>query len=455
MSLYPLWSEHFGSMQAIKKTIMAFEGKHLSSEAFQTHNRIYLEHLLERLMNSWQGYQRAFTSFEEVHGWDSPEEEELSEEDQLSHLSKIIGDCETKIRSRIKQLTISDSQPLLKPSEVHLDKFDGDYAEWSSWSNQVKSAVLDTDLPIHSKIELIINALGENIAPSIGRAEGRDQHELDRIWGKLQTLCSNPYDRARTHMGQILDLPVLHKPTDKDFRKIVDTVDFQLRALSRMNFNVNSWDPLIVEILLRKMDKPTIRNWERDRDPQNLPKLKDLLAFFERQVQSIRNLNRSMTEALGRDTHQSDNGANKRLAPSFPRARDLPAKRHHRAGEAVFSNNHGSIRGTEPKKSSNAATQLERPIKCRMECQDNRPHYLWNCKDFRNLTLEERLDRISLWKVCKRCLVFKHDCTTCTALRCEKCNDIHNPILCPKFRVFAAVNSAQSRKQTTSKRRLA
>lgn len=189
-----------------------------------------------------EGFRRLRNGFD---GTNSDEEDQLTIS-ELPTLARIVGDCENVIRSRIKQITALDNQPVPKPSEIHLTKYDGDYAEWSSWSAQAQSSVLDIDIPIHAKIDLILQALGENIAPSIGKAEGRDQGELDRIWGKLQDLCSNPYDRARTHMGSILDLPVLHKPTDKDFRKIIDTVDFQLRALKRMDFIVDAWDPLIV-----------------------------------------------------------------------------------------------------------------------------------------------------------------------------------------------------------------
>lgn len=269
-------------MQTFQKAIEGFEIRHIENDGFAKHNRVYLKHLLSRLETSWHDYQRAVTDFEPASASGDGDGEQQQLYFELSSLAQIVGNCEKTIRSRIRQITAQENQPTPKPSEIHLDKYDGDYAEWSSWSAQVQSAVLDVDIPIHSKIDLILQALGEGIKPSIGKAEGRDQCELDRIWDNLQALCSNPYDRARTHIGAIIDLPVLNKPTDKDVRKLIDTVDFQLRALKRMELDVDAWDPIIIEILLRKMDKPMIRNWERERDQVELPTLKALMTFFER-----------------------------------------------------------------------------------------------------------------------------------------------------------------------------
>lgn len=453
MSLRLPWEEHYDKMQEIKKTILSFDKKHLASDDFRQYNRLYLDLLLERLMSRWQAYQRAFTAFESVFN-ERASDDENDEEDQLSYISNIVGDCEKVIRSRIKQLSAKEEQPAPKPSDIHLTKYDGDYADWSSWSTQVQSAVLETDIPIHSKIDLILNALEGNISSSIGRAEGRDQHELDRIWGKLQKLCNNNYDRARTHIGQILDLPDLTRPTDKEFRKMIDTVDFQLRALKRMDYKVEAWDPIIVEVLLRKLDKCTIRSWEKDRTHQDLPELQELVAFFERQIQALRNIRRSIPETNGRDQQQAEYSIHKRAASSFPRNREQPSKRHQHSSQSFSTDNrkmsaHPHYQGD--KKTSESGPQPTRPSKCRMDCHDNRPHFLWNCKSFRNLTLEERAERIRVWNVCKRCLVARHDAKSCTALRCDQCQEVHNPILCPKSRVFAAVNSVQLRKRTTTR----
>lgn len=338
--------------------------KHIATDEFSTHNQIYLKHLLVCLDTNWRGYQRAFAEYETVSTWTNSDEEDQQSISELPTLIRIINSISDRIRSRIKQITAQKNQPVPKPSEIHLAKYEGDYAEWSSWSAQAQSSVLDIDIPIHANIYLILQALGENIAPSIGKAEGRDQSELDRIWGKLQDLCSNPYDRARSHMGSILDLPVLHKPTDKDFRKLIDTVDFQLRVLSRIDFIVDAWDPLIVEILLRKMDKPTIRCWERKRVQQEFPSLKSLLAFFESQVQSIRNLNRSLTESNLPGSSYTNIGSFKQFQNDFIRFKRFQRQDGH-------ENDAHSLRSRDAE--SRKVFKDTRPSQCRMKCRDHRP----------------------------------------------------------------------------------
>lgn len=452
MALKPAWDGAYAMMLSFQKTIEGFEERHIAKDEFITHNQTYLEHLLTRLETNWRGCQRAVTEFEEASAPANSDEASQEIYFELSAIAKIVGDSEKTIRSRIRQLTAQENQPIPKPSEIHLEKYDGDYAEWSSWSAQVQSAVIDVDIPIHSKIDLILQALGDTIKPSIGKAESRDQCELDRIWDKLHALCSNPYDRARTHIGAILDLPVLNKPTDKDVRKLIDTVDFQLRALKRMEFDVAAWDPMIIEILLRKMDKSMIRIWERERDQIELPTLKSLITFFERQVQSIRNLNRVLKE-VPPTASQKDSTNSKHPAATSDGSN---AKRFKRSNDASASGHNQQDRprsrdDSQRKASANANGQ-PKPPRCRMECPERRPHFLWNCVEFRKLNVDERLSRISSWKLCRRCLIAEHDVATCKAQACNNCEEIHNRMLCPKFRVYSAVNSAQGKKRSRSGR---
>lgn len=453
MAVEPGWTVNYEIMQTFRLAIERFEKNHINTEMFTVHNKIHLEHLLKRLDSNWCGYQKYLNKFEASALSAHAEEDSHGLQTELASVTKIVGDCQTRIQSRIRQITAQENHPTPKPAEIHLPKFDGDYTEWTSWSTQVQSAVLDVEIPIHAKIDLILNSLGECISCSIGQAEGRDQLELDRIWNKLTQLCSNPYDRARAHMGAILDLPVLQRPSEKDYRRMIDTVEFQSRALKRMDFNVDAWDPLIVEILLRKMDKPTIRIWEQERIDNILPSLKTLLSFFERQVHAIRNLSRVAridVNVQGELSYQRKTNAtepaNKRLERMFnPAVVSSSPLGHSSRSREVEKHSASSHR----EKSSSQGP----PQQCLMACRNHRPHFLWNCIDFKSLKLDDRLSRISAWGVCKRCLLAQHDWRTCSAVSCNNCEDKHNHMLCPKYRVFNAVNSAQSLKRPRSGRR--
>lgn len=120
-------------------------------DGFQQYNRLYLDLLLKRLMSRWRAYQRAFTAFENVFNENVSDNDD--QEDQLLYISKIV-----------RQLSAQEEQPTHKPSDIHLAKYDGDYA------------VLETDIPIHSKIDLILNALGSNISSSRSRPERTEPH---------------------------------------------------------------------------------------------------------------------------------------------------------------------------------------------------------------------------------------------------------------------------------------
>lgn len=349
--------------------------------------------------------------------------------DQIEHLdmsaqvaAQVFEVTMELLEKRLQDLTVIPVAvqivPPPKPSEIVLQKFNGDYTTWSAWRSQFMSRVYDTTLPVHSKLDLLFNALTGEAKLCAGIVDGRDQADLDRVWTKLSQVYDNKYQLVGAHCDSILDLPVLSKADPAALRRMVDVVEKETDALKRFGFNVDSWSPILAVIMLRKLDHQTRSDWEMSRDVQEVQSIANVTAFLEKKVQALRNRTSATTETK-KEVNGEHSGSNKRPHEGSD---------HH---------NHKDKRQklqTQSKPKGRTDPQSDKPL-C-LVCKD-KYHFLWHCPKFRAMDLNTRIEQVNSWKLCPCCLLKKHSSDQCAAAGCSRCDGAkHNNMLCPKHTVF-------------------
>lgn len=66
----------------------------------------------------------------------------------------------------------------------------------------------------------------------------------------------------RSHLPEILDFSNIQHASAKDYRLIINTVRQTLHAISQLDIDTGTWDPMIIEVLLRKLNADFIEPWE-------------------------------------------------------------------------------------------------------------------------------------------------------------------------------------------------
>lgn len=134
--------------------------------------------------------------------------------------------------------------------------------------------------------------------------------------------------------------------------------------------NVNAWDAIIVNLLLRKLDKETLEAWTNERPQREIATLKPLLEFL---------------------TQPAD--GKERQSSKMPKAQT--ASKPNRSSE-------GAVGYTPPQASSNEHSQshaqhnqqmksrVKVPVKCAL-CGGE--HQLFSCNTFRKLPVDQRIRR--------------------------------------------------------------
>ena len=189
------------------------------------------------------------------------------------------------------------------------------------------------------------------------------------------------FDNKRLIVGNYLDLllnqPICTHESAALLKQLHDTTQEMMHGLNNIGIETTNWDPVIVHILVKKLDKETHKMYEQSiinpREPQNLS---SLLNFLELRFQTLESIQSSIKIdwTKNKNTHIST----------------IPA------------------------------------IKC-INC--NKSHRLYECDLYLKSSSSEKLNITKTHKLCWNCLT-KHKPGNCTwKMHCKKCQMKHHTTL--------------------------
>ncbi|XP_017479715.1 PREDICTED: uncharacterized protein LOC108369194 [Rhagoletis zephyria] len=163
-------------------------------------------------------------------------------------------------------------------------------------------------------------------------------------------------------------------------KKLHDTTQECLLALQNLQIDTSTWEPLLLPILLKKLDQPTRLRYEQSLSkPREVQTLKELLQFVEKHFQSM--------EAMGAKDKSTSSTA----------------------------------------KVCTSVSKGHRNDTCSM-CKKGK-HPLFSCKEFLQQSPSARFQFIQGQKYCHNCLKPGHGSKNCLLRNCLKCNKKHNRLL--------------------------
>lgn len=371
---------------------------------------------LDRIWSKYQMVKDALCSSDV-----SPDEMAAADGDAIEAANRY-GICKVKLDTRAKVLDLFTARPIPRASEIQLPTFSGDYTGWTAWRSEFVNKVKDTNLPVDAKIDILIRSIDRDAKNLIGDPERRDLEEFNRMWTSLENRYDNKYQIILEHISALFKLPMIKISDPNSMRRLLDSMDRELRSLRRFEYDTEHWSPLMAVLLITRMDPTTRTIWEMEHVPNEPPILKNVLAFLEKRLMAVRNLNLSVPETVTHNTNDRASSSNGMFGSSNPNrlqtSRVLKSKHDNR--QHPYSN-------------------AEQPsAKKRFICPKcDLPHFLWFCRQFKSWQLSERIEHVARWGLCPCCLIAKHPAISCASAGCLRCDNAkHNNMLCPKATVF-------------------
>lgn len=196
---------------------------------------------------------------------------------------------------------------------------------------------------------------------------------------------SNRYDNKRElvndFINAILRIPTQKCESSESLRALYDQTNENLLGLSNIGVNVDSWDPIIINILSKKLDPKTILEFEMTlKNSREPPTLNSFLNYIESRFMAM---------------------------------------------AAAECGNKKS--GVDSKNVQHKTDKKGVPFKCSY-CE--KPHSVYSCDDFKELEPEKRSEFIRAKKYCIVCLQEHKKGEACKSkFNCKICDKKHNVLL--------------------------
>lgn len=175
------------------------------------------------------------------------------------------------------------SVPLPK---ITIPKFDGDYGKWRQFYDLFSQMVDRQHIPAVQKMwYLKANLSGE--AEKFISHFSTTEDNYHSAWKMLQERYNNKRILVANLVEKILSQPTATS-NGSSIKSLHDTTRECLLALENIGVETKSWAPLLLQILMKKLDRNMHMRFEQSLEqPRDQPKMDVFLSFLEFQFQTM------------------------------------------------------------------------------------------------------------------------------------------------------------------------
>ncbi|XP_071039933.1 uncharacterized protein [Parasteatoda tepidariorum] len=293
------------SKRAVKGTITELE---TYIDQTKEHNPTELEVKLKRVE---QLYQKVDELKDQYYGLKDTSDLEITEiETDLEGTVDRLEALEVRIKDILNSLIIkpsiinceneisqADSKTKLeiKLPEIPLPVFHGKFDEWPNFKSQFDNIITkNNDLNDSQKLHYLKASL-------LGAAKRLET--LDDSFESLLKALENRFENKRllteTYINQILEIEKLANESAGDIRNIVVILKKNIRALKLLNFDRNNLsDILLLNIILKKVDRETRKQYKETIASNEIPELDKFLEFLEKRSQILDSISRTASSSI-------------------------------------------------------------------------------------------------------------------------------------------------------------
>ncbi|XP_052751692.1 uncharacterized protein LOC113513303 [Galleria mellonella] len=172
---------------------------------------------------------------------------------------------------------------------IQMSIFSGNYVEYVAFQSLFTS-LIHSDLTLDNVQKLYyLRSYLKNEPYDLIKNLPLTASSYDQARQLLEERYNNRYRIVNEHIGQLLDLPALVKSTPENIRYFVASLKQTLAALQNLDMKVETWDPIIVCILNRKLDTYTARSYQMEKDTAEEHSVKHFIEYLEKRALALEN----------------------------------------------------------------------------------------------------------------------------------------------------------------------
>lgn len=328
--------------------------------------------------SSKEGYAQAFAMFDSV----------------TIHIHTVLEKLNKQGNPQVQPLQLPENLVLntsnksnIKLKSIDIPTFTGDYQKWISFKNMFDSLVhANKEFSDLQKIHYLKSCLSGEAERIVSQFDITDA-SYKPAYDALKDRFHNEVILVDTHIISILSQADLVSESSHGLKELMDVTTENLRALKILGIDTDPWDPILLLLLVQKLDSATRRLWEQNLKPKVRPTIKQFLDFLATRFHALgcqQNFKFSL-ESSSNATQQS-------------------TKRNFSSGNHRYESNSykPQVQGTNfpPRihQSFHSSSRRACPI-CSSES-----HSVFSCEKFREAEQRIRIEMVNRARLCQRCL---------------------------------------------------
>ncbi|XP_045501378.1 uncharacterized protein LOC123698678 [Colias croceus] len=309
----------------------------------------------------------------------------------------------------------------IKLPVIKLPVFEGAYDQWLEYRNSYLTMIHSRDdLNDIQKFHYLKSSLSGSASHVISALEFTAEN-YSHAWDLLENRFHNNRLLVHNHVKALFNVQALQSESFVHIRRLIDSTLRNLRALKSLNEPTDSWDTLVVYLIVSKLDQSTEREWETHKgtllsknESRNI-KLGDLLEFLGNRADMLEMIKTNNVRGVLYNKHNNNNYINSNNNQKYfskPKTLSQPLTHTH----VVNSSRN------KPKSDIN--------IKERVCVDCGGEHYLYSCPKFLNRPVQERHVLVKNKNFCRNCIrTDSHVANDCSYGPCKLCKKNHNTLL--------------------------
>ncbi|XP_037954463.1 uncharacterized protein LOC119684486 [Teleopsis dalmanni] len=301
------------------------------------------------------------------------------------------------------ELVVKNELEPVKLEPFKMPTFNGDVKEWNTFSNLFHEAIHIRDIPDSEKMYRL-KAVVKGEAGRLIQHMNVSEANYKTAWEMLQKRYNNRRWLFRTQVDQLLDQPSTTVGDAESIRQLTDTTNECINTIKGMGIDLNNAEPLIARIILRKLDKESLRMYELGaKNPTEIQSLDEVQKFLEHQFQALDAMKNKETD---------------------DRKRNYPKK------ICAYCNKAGHT--TNECRKFSAISNIERrlPVNQQINTSINfscafcrkQGHKIYSCSSFSSLPISNKRAFLNANDTCKICLSHKNQDKCISKYTCKICN---------------------------------
>lgn len=290
--------------------------------------------------------------------------------------------------TNISQNLVQDFKRVKLPT-IEIRTFTGEYGKWLEFRDTYVSLIHENDaLSDIQKFHYLRSFLAPKVLEVIASL-GFTGTNYEAAWNLIYARYNNNKILIQNHLRGLFTLDKIQEESPSVLRDLADNVDKHIRSLNALGEDTTNWDTLLIYLVSSKLDSMSLKKWESAKGEAKKSLLPDLTKFLRDRANFLESLEQAK-----------------------------PDKKSHskfRAGMESKYNKQGSSR-------SFVATGQS----C---CYCKKEHFIQNCPDFVNLSVNERIQEAKKLRLCLNCLRAGHVLKDCRSIVCKICKFRHNVLL--------------------------